>query len=160
MMTQYGYLRTNKFEREVQIFISCKVLCIMTQYTYLRTNKFEREVQILTISNVLYMTMQYVYLRNNKFKGDTRWRFERVIILRSSPTYNTNPLTASQLAKKMANHGSRRLLPLALPMGWRRPNQVHRPHPNIMGMVQAWVGQKRLKCDILRLFTMSDLLNI
>jgi hypothetical protein len=28
------------------------------------------------------------------------------------------------------------------------------------GMVHAWVAQKRLKRDILRLFTMSDLLNI
>ncbi len=28
------------------------------------------------------------------------------------------------------------------------------------GMVQAWVGQKLLKCYILRVFTMSDLVNI
>ena len=28
------------------------------------------------------------------------------------------------------------------------------------GMVQAWVSQKLLKRDILRVFTMSDLLNI
>ena len=29
-----------------------------------------------------------------------------------------------------------------------------------VGMVQAWVGQKHLKCDILRLFTMSLFENI
>ncbi len=76
-MTQYGYLRTNKFEREVQNFISCNVLYMMMQYPYLRTNKFKREVQIFISSNVLYMTTQYTYLRYNKFKGDTRWHFER-----------------------------------------------------------------------------------
>ncbi len=71
------YLRTNKFEREVQIFISCDVLYMKTQYAYLQTNKFKREVQVFISSNVLYMTTQYAYLRHNKFKGDTRWRFER-----------------------------------------------------------------------------------
>jgi hypothetical protein len=76
-MTQYGYLQTNKFEREVQIFISCNVLYMMTQYTYLRTNTFKREVQIFISCNVLYMMTQYAYLQYNKFKGDTRWRFER-----------------------------------------------------------------------------------
>ena len=81
MMTQYGYLRANKFEREVQFFISCNVLYIMTQYTYLRSNKFKHEVQIFISSNVLYMTTQYVYLGYNKFKGDTRWRFERYLTL-------------------------------------------------------------------------------
>jgi hypothetical protein len=30
----------------------------------------------------------------------------------------------------------------------------------MIGMVQAWVSQKLLKRDILRVFTMSDLLNI
>ena len=77
---QYAYLRTNKFKRETQIFISCNVLYMMTQYPYLGNNKFEREVQIVISCNVLYMTtMQYAYLQNNKFKGDTRWRFERLL---------------------------------------------------------------------------------
>jgi hypothetical protein len=65
MMMQYGYLRSNKFEREVKIFISCNVLYMMTQYVYLRTNKFKHEVQIFISSNVFYMTMQYAYLRYN-----------------------------------------------------------------------------------------------
>ena len=58
MMKQYGYLRTNKFERVVQIYISCNVLYMMTQCAYLQTNKFKREVQIFISSNVLYMTTQ------------------------------------------------------------------------------------------------------
>jgi hypothetical protein len=35
--------------------------------------------------------------------------------------------------EKLANHGVRQLLPLAPPMGQRRPNQAYRPHPHIMG---------------------------
>ncbi len=61
MMTQYEYLQTNKYESEVQIFISCNVLYIMTQYAYLWTNKFKREVQIFISSNVLYMTTTRIY---------------------------------------------------------------------------------------------------
>jgi hypothetical protein len=64
-----------------------------------------------------------------------------LLILRSGPTYGTNPPAASHLAHKSANHGSWRLLPLASPMGWRRPNQVHQPHPHIMGHdACAWFG--------------------
>jgi hypothetical protein len=74
---------------------------------------------------------------------DTLVSFTHIIlILRSDPTYDTNPPAASQLAQKLANYGSRRLLPLALPMGWRRPNQVHRLHPHIMGNdACAWFGR-------------------
>ena len=35
--------------------------------------------------------------------------------------------------KKLANHGVQRLLPIALPMGWRCPNPAHRPHPHTIG---------------------------
>ena len=46
--------------------------------------------------------------------------------------------------------------------GKTRANQSCRDkvHHKETGMVHAWVSQKRLKRDILRLFTMSDLLNI
>ncbi len=51
---------------------------MMTQYAYLKTNKFKREIQIVFSCYLLYMTMQYAYLQNNKLKGDTRWYFERL----------------------------------------------------------------------------------
>ncbi len=35
--------------------------------------------------------------------------------------------------KKSTDHGVQRLLPLALPMGWRRPNPAYCRHPHTMG---------------------------
>jgi len=35
-----------------------------------------------------------------------------------------------------------------------------RIHSHLPGMVQAWVGQKLLKSDILRVFQMSNFINI
>ncbi len=81
-MTQYAYLRTNKFEREVQIFISCNVLYMMTQYAYLQTNKFVREVQLLISCNVLYMTTKCKDTRErNEFSLKTQKCFVRIIKL-------------------------------------------------------------------------------
>jgi len=34
--------------------------------------------------------------------------------------------------QNLANHGSRQLLPLAQPLGWRHPNHTYQPHPHIM----------------------------
>ncbi len=53
-------------------------------------------------------------------------------------TISTHSLT-HYWPKKSANHGRRWPLPLALPMSRWRPNQVHQPHPHIIGNVTcAW----------------------
>ncbi len=49
--------------------------------------------------------------------------------------------------KKLTNHHSRRLLPLASPMGRRHPNPVHRPHSHIVDDAAcAWFGHPMCLC--------------
>ena len=44
--------------------------------------------------------------------------------------------------EKLANHGSQRLWPIALPVGRQHPSPVHRPHPHIIGNMNcAWFGR-------------------
>ena len=51
-------------------------------------------------------------------------------------------LVMSNRIKNSANHGSRRLLPLALPMDRRRPNHAYQPLPHIIGDAAfAWFGR-------------------
>ena len=56
-----------------------------------------------------------------------------VLILRSALRTIYGSPAAHHWPEKSADHGSRRLLPLASPMGRRRPNHTYRPHPHIMG---------------------------
>jgi hypothetical protein len=53
------------------------------------------------------------------------------------PTYTSRTHEEGLLKRnwppKSADHGVQLLLPLAPPMGWRRPNPAYRRHPHTMG---------------------------
>jgi hypothetical protein len=65
-----------------------------------------------------------------------------VLFLRRPLVPRQEGLLTRDWSKKSPDHGSRRLLPPALPMGWWSPNQVHPPHPHIMGgNACVWFGR-------------------
>ena len=66
------------------------------------------------------------------------------------PMYNTYTSCGMQLTKKLANHGIRRFLPLAPPMGWRRPTQAYWRHPTSWAnvpMLSLGIYKSASKCQ-------------
>ena len=58
--------------------------------------------------------------------------FYSVLFLRTGLRTVLTPLVIHHWPEKSADHGSRRLLPIASPMSRQRPNHTYRPHPHIM----------------------------
>jgi hypothetical protein len=86
-----------------------------------------------------------------------------VSIMTMTPTV-TMPSVVKEVAKKRAHNAviakdfAGALSPVLAQARYLYPNTPMTVEP--IGMVHAWVAQKTLKRDILRVFTVSDLLNI
>ncbi len=74
-----------------------------------------------------------------------------VLFLRTPLVPHEEGLLKRNWPPKSVDHGVQRLLPLAPPMGWRRPNPAYRHHPHTMGKrCYAWFGRRLCQGQVMR----------
>ena len=88
---------------------------------------------LLYLSGYDHNSVVRVRTRLNPMVRRDIFSFYFVLFLRTGIRTVLTPLVIHHWPEKSADHGSRRLLPIASPMGCRHPNPAYRRHPHTMG---------------------------